>query len=219
MGLDLINQHVAKILLALEPGDSINRVSQKTGSSYGWTHEWVEKLEEADIVERGDGLHVADEEVEEQYRDLAQSVFSKEMELEDVYLLPNFSGMDYRYSETDAVYIWTKGGYQIGRSKEDYPIFIDILEDDVEEWRRFLDDFSVDYTVEDRKEADEGIYFVLNPKTGFESEWLQNASVTPLEETVEYAEKYSYNFEPALEMLDEIHDLDLGVEYSERKVL
>jgi len=89
----------------------------------------------------------------------------------------------------------------------------------VEEWRRFLDDFSVDYTVEDRKEADEGIYFVLNPKTGFESEWLENASVTPLDETVEYAEEYSYSFEPALEMLDEIHDLDLGVEYSERKVL
>jgi hypothetical protein len=42
--LDTVNQHVAKTLLAVEDGDSINRVSQKIGSSYGCTHNWVERL-------------------------------------------------------------------------------------------------------------------------------------------------------------------------------
>jgi DNA-binding Lrp family transcriptional regulator len=216
MSLDLINQHVAKILLALEEGDSINRISQKTGSSYGWTHEWVERLEEAEIITRDDGLTIQDEEVAEQYKDLAQSVFSREVELEDAYLLPNFSGMDYRYSETDAVYIWTKGGYQVARNQNDYPIFIDVKKSELEAWQNFLEEFSVEYTVEERRKDEEGIYFVLNPRPGFDSEWFENTSVTPLDETVEWAKQYMYNFEPALEMLDEMYDLDLGVEYSEK---
>jgi hypothetical protein len=29
-----------------------------------------------------------------------------------------------------------------------------------------------------------------------------------LDDTVEYAEEYGYNFEPALEMLDEMYDLE-----------
>ena len=219
MGLDLINQHVAKILLALEEGDSINRVSEKTGLSYGWTYEWVEELEEAEIVANADGLTIQDEKVAEQFEELAQSVFSREMSLEDAYLLPNFSGMDYRYSKTDAVYIWTKGGYQVARNQNDYPIFIDIKRSELEAWKEFLDSFSVEYTIEDRRKDEEGIYFVLNPMPGFDSEWFENTSVTPLDETVEWAQGYRYNFEPALEMLDEMYGLGLGVKYSEEKVL
>lgn len=219
MGLDLINKHVAKIFLALEPGDSIHHLSQKTGSSYSWTYKWVEKLEEADIIENKEGLQVKDREVEKGFENLARSVFSKDMDLEEAYLLPNFSGMQYRYSKIDAVFIWTKGGYQISRNKDDYPIFIDVLDKDLGEWKDFLDGFSVDYSVEDRKEGDEGVYFVLNPKMGFESEWMENASITPLYETVDWAEQYIYNFEPALEMMDEMYDLGLDIEYSERKAL
>lgn len=44
MGLDLINKNVSKILLALENGDSVNCISQKIGSSYGWIRKWIEKL-------------------------------------------------------------------------------------------------------------------------------------------------------------------------------
>ncbi|MDZ7688652.1 MAG: hypothetical protein U5J64_08020 [Halobacteriales archaeon] len=213
MSLELINQHVAKILLALEPGNSINRVSQKTGSSYGWTHEWVERLEEADVIKRENGLSVKDEEIVEELEALARSVFSRDMSLKDAYLLPNFSGMDYRYSKTDAVYIWTKGGYQVARNQNDYPIFIDVKRSELEAWKNFLEDFSVEYTVEDRRKGEEGIYFILNPMPGFDSEWFENTSVTPLDETVEWAKGYRYNFEPALEMLDGMYDL--GVAYSE----
>lgn len=213
----MINSHVAKILLATENGDSINQVSKKTGGSYGWTHQWVERLEEIDVIDRDNGIHVKDEGLAEEYRSLARSVLSRSIELEDAYLLPNFSGMEYRFTRTDAVFIWTRGGYQIGRNQDDYPIYIDVLEDDLSDWKEFLDGFSVDYSVDERE--GEGIYFVLFPRPGFESEWFENSRVTPLNETVEWAKRYEANFQPALEMLDEMYDLDLGVEYRERSVM
>jgi DNA-binding Lrp family transcriptional regulator len=217
MSLDLIDSHVAKILLATENGDSINQISKKTGGSYGWTHQWVERLEEIGVIDRDNGIHVKDEGLVEEYRSLARSVLSRSIELEDAYLLPNFSGMGYRFTRTDAVFIWTRGGYQIGRNQDDYPIYIDVLEDDLSDWKEFLDGFSVDYSVNERE--GESIYFVLFPRPGFGSEWFENSRVTPLNETVEWAKRYEANFQPALEMLDEMYDLDLGVEYRERSVM
>jgi hypothetical protein len=142
----------------------------------------------------------------------------KDLELDDAYLLPNFSGMEYRFSKTDAVFIWTKGGYQIGRDRNDYPIFIDVYKDDVEEWKSFFEDFGIETSVGERTEV-EGIHFVLYPVTEMKVDQVDAASVTPLDETVRWAEQYTANFQPALEMLDEMHDLDLGVEYRERKVM
>jgi len=51
------------------------------------------------------------------------------------------------------------------------------------------------------------------------TERVESASVAPLDETVEWMEKYRANFQPALEMLDEMYDLGLGVQYRERKVM
>lgn len=215
----MINPHVTKILLAVQEGDSINRVSEKIGSSYGWTHKWIERLEDIGAIERNSGIHIKDEELADEYQSLARSVLSREIELEDAYLIPNFSGMEYRYSKTDAVFIWTKGGYQISRNQRDYPIFIDVLEDDITEWQSFFDEYGLDYSIEDRQAQAEGISYVLFPSEGFESEWFENASVTPLDETVEWAQQYEANFQPALEMLDEMYDLGLGVEYRERETL
>lgn len=218
MSLDFVNRHVAKILLAVEDGDSINRISQKAGSSYSYTYEWVDRLEEIGALERNNGAHVRDKEFIESFNEVAKTVLRKDLMLDDAYLLPNFSGLEYRFSKTDAVFIWTKGGYQIGRDRTDYPIFIDVYQEDVEEWESFFEDFGVETTVGERTE-DEGIHFVLYPVTEMEIDRVDAASVTPLDETVEWAEQYTANFQPALEMLDEMHDLDLGVEYRERKVM
>ena len=52
--------NVAKILLAVRDGDSINKVSEKIGSSY--TYEWIERLEEAEVLKRDNGIRIVDEE-------------------------------------------------------------------------------------------------------------------------------------------------------------
>jgi len=219
MALDLINKHVAKILLAVQPGDSINRVSEKTGTSYAYTHQWIERLEAIGVITREDGIQIEDEDFAESFRDTAKTVVKQGLDVDDAYLLPNFAGMEYRYAKTDAAYIWTKGGYQIGRNQEDYPVFIDVHEDDVEEWKQFLSSFGVDYEVGDRSDQEQGIHYVLNPRPGFESEWSENASVTPLDETVEWMQENRASFQPALEMVDQMYDLALGVNYREREVM
>lgn len=216
----MINPYVAKILLAIQEGDSVTDISRKTGISYGYTHEWIEQLEEIDIIQRSDGVQIEDEEFSEVFEEAAKTVLARDLDLNDAYLLPNFAGLEYRYSRTDAVFIWTEGGYQIGRNQHDYPIFIDILEDDVDQWTQFFDQYSIDYSFEERiEDGKPGIYYVLFTQDSFESEWRENASVTPLDETVEWAQRYEVNFQPALEMLDEKYSLDLGVQYREREAI
>jgi predicted nucleic acid-binding protein len=206
-------------MLAVEDGDSINRVSEKIDSSYSYTYEWVTRLEEIGVLERDDGIRVTDGEFVDSFEAVARTVLKRDLAVSDAYLLPNFAGMEYRYSKTDAVYVWTKGGYQIARSRTDYPIFIDVYREDVEDWRRFFEGFGIEISIEERTQT-EGIHFVLHPQDEhLESEWVDSASVLPLRDTVEWAEKYRANFQPALEMLDEMYDLDLGVDYRERNVM
>lgn len=219
MGLDFVNPHVTKILLAVQDGDSINRIAQKAGGSYGWTHRWIERLEELGVIERDDGVYVADTEFQEAFEGVAQTVLSREMALEDAYALPNFSGLDYRYAQTDAVYLWTKGGYQIGRNRDDYPIFLDVVDNDVEAWEAFFDDFGADYRIGERDPDGDGIYFVMFPQDEIDYEWVEHAAVPPLQETVDWAQQYEANFQPALEMLAEMYDLELDVTYRERKTI
>lgn len=215
--LDVVNHHVAKIVLATEDGDSISHISKKIGASYGWTHKWVERLEDIGVIERDNGITVMDDAFSESFETVAKTVLKKGLELEDAYLLPNFAQMRYAYTKTDAVFIWTRGGYQIGRSRDNYPIFIAVRDRDVEKWQKFFTDFGIDAYVEERK--GDGIYFVLFPQEEIDAEWVENARVIPLQNTVEWAEKYAVNFEPALEMLNEMHDLNLDVTYRERDIL
>lgn len=219
MGLAFVNPHVTKILLAAEPGDSINRIAKKTGGSYGWTHRWIERLEDIGVVERDDGVCVTDTAFREAFEAVARAVVVRELVLEDAYLLPNLAGMAYRYAKTDAVYMWTKGGYQIGRNREDYPIFIDVQDDDTGAWEAFFDAFGVNYRIDERDPEGSGIYYVLFPREEIDAEWVENAAVPPLAETVDWARRYEASFQPALEMLADMYDLELDVTYRERATL
>ncbi|MFW6305676.1 MAG: helix-turn-helix domain-containing protein, partial [Candidatus Saliniplasma sp.] len=190
--IELINPHIAKISLALEEGDSILQLSKKIGSSYGWTHKWVNELEELDIIERKNGIRIIDKELLERFEQLGKVLIRKRLDLKDAYLLPNFSGMRYAFTKIDAVFMWTKGGYQIARSKTDYPIFIKIIEKDLSRWEDFFEGFHVQYNIKNR--GGNKIYFVLYPVKDFESNWVENASVETLQNTIDWAKKYELNF-------------------------
>lgn len=215
--LEIINKHVAKISLALEEGDSILELSKKINSSYGWTHKWVKRLDDMGVIKAENGVKIIDKGFFEEFKSLVKSVLERKVNLEDAYLLPNLTGMDYVFTKLDAVFLWTKGGYQIGRSKENYPIFIEVLKRELEDWKKFFNDLSISYTVDERQGS--GIYFVLYPQDKIESEEIDNFQVIPLQETVNWADKYGANFQPALEMLDEMYDLGLNVKYKEKQVI
>lgn len=206
--LELINSYVAKILLIAKEGDSIRSISKKIGSSYGWTYKWIKKLEEIGALKRGKrGIEIKNG-LSEEFESLVKSILKKKLELKDAYLLPNFSGMKYTYTKIDAVFIWTKGGYQIGRSKNNYPIFIKVLKEDLKNWKNFFREYGIECNIGERKKT-EGIHFILFPTKNFKTERVGISSVIPLEETIKWAQKYKYNFQPALEMLNKMYNLEI----------
>lgn len=218
MSLELVNPYVARILLALEDGDAIAAISRKIGASYSYTHEWVTALEDAGVVHRDDGVHREESAFADRIEAAAREAIRLDLTLDDAYLLPNCAGMPYRFAKTDAVYVWTDGGYQIGRNQDDYPIFLDVHREDLGDWRDFFDGFGVATSVDERLDADDGpgIYVVLSPAEELDVAWHDGAAVPPLDEAVAWAQRYPANFEPALEMLDENYDLGLDVRYRER---
>ena len=212
--LDLINPYVAKILIAAKDGDSIRSVSKKIKESYGWTYKWVLGLEKIGAIERKkQELYIKRENYfyKETAR-LAKSLLKNSLSLDDAYLLPNFTGLEYSFTGIDAVFIWTEGGYNIGRSKKSYPIFIEILENDKSEWEKLFSELNLRYTF--KNERKKGIYFIMSSGKSIEKEYCGEMPVLPLAKTVEWAKKYSFNFEPALEMLDQLYDLKIGVKYA-----
>lgn len=212
---ELIDSTAAKIVLAIERGDSINRVANKVGTSYSWTYDWIKRLEAADIIAITDSkIRVTDYEMRRQYAEVVASSYSREtITQEDAYVIPHFAGMEFAYTEIDAAYVWTHGGYQIARSHDDYPVFIRIHERDVDRWLAFFQQFGIDATLDERPDAsgvDGNIHYVLFPETeGFDVAWVDGNPVIPLEESINQMTENRAAYEPALEIVANEYDVSV----------
>ena len=211
---ELINPYAAKILVSARDGDSIRGISKKIQESYGWTYKWVLELEKIGVMKRKkQEIHINKNNrfYKEAVKFTTHSLMDN-LSLGDAYLLPNLAGLDYVFTGIDAVFIWTKGGYNIGRSKNSYPIFINVLENDKTEWQKYFSKLNIRYTL--KNERKKGIYFVISFSGAVEKEYCEGIPVLPLAKTIEWAKKYSFNFQPALEMLDEMYNLKIGIKYA-----
>ena len=213
--LELINPYAAKILIAAKDKDSIRSISKKIMESYGWTYKWVLELEKIGAIERrAQELHIRKENYfYKEMNRLAKNLLKKSLSLNDAYLFPNLAGLEYIFTDIDAVFVWTKGGYNIGRSKISYPIFIEILEKDKNAWQDYFSKFNVKCSF--KNERKKGIYFVIKLSKTIDKEYCEHMPVLPLAKTVEWAKKYSFNFQPALEMLDGMYNLKIGIKYAQ----
>jgi len=212
---ELINPYIAKILVSAKNGDSIRNISKKIQESYGWTYKWILELENIGAIARKK-QEVFINKNNRFYKDAAKFIKDSlpfNLSLNDAYLLPNLIGLDYIFTGIDAVFIWTKGGYNIGRSKNSYPIFIEILEKDKNAWKKYFSKLGLTFTFKNERKKE--IYFVISFSKTIEKEYCENMPVLPLAKTVEWAKKYSFNFQPALEMLDEMYNLKIGVKYAQ----
>ncbi len=214
--LDLINPYIAKIIIAAKDGDSIRQISKKIQESYGWTYKWVYELKKIGVIKRKkQEIYVYKK--HSFYKAMItfiKNTFAENFSLSDAYVLPNLAGLEYMFTNTDAVFIWTKGGYNIGRSKDSYPIFIEILEKDIPTWTRFFSRLKIAYTFKNQRKK--GIYFVITISKSIEKEFCDEIPVLPLSKTVAWARQYEFNFQPALEILDELYNLKLGLQYAEK---
>jgi len=47
---------------------------------------------------------------------IAASASVSSPSIEEAYVIPQFSDWPFAFTRIDAVYVWTQGGYQVGRS-------------------------------------------------------------------------------------------------------
>jgi hypothetical protein len=198
-----------KVILALDPGDSISGVARKIDENRETIRRVVNRLEEAGYVAYDDGLHLTDQTL----RDVSLEFLTAAADISppsitEAYVLPQFAGMEYAYTGIDAVYVWTCGGYQVARDPEDYPLFIAVCESDIDAWTAFFDQFGIP-TAEDRQPADDldgAIQVVLEPRPQIEAEMVDGRPVISLQETVAFANEHYAHFQSALDMLDRMYD-------------
>lgn len=148
-----------------------------------------------------------------------EEYLARRMNISQAYELLNQAGMDYSLTGPDAVFLWTKGGYQVDRFFGFYPIHLKIKRNDLRRWEKFLGSRKQRFHVKDQpvRETLFGLFYVLYPQKDFRTANVEAFRVDPLKDTVKFCQSRIYSYEPALEMLNEMYGLDLKVEYREAK--
>ncbi|RMB11644.1 helix-turn-helix domain-containing protein [Haloplanus aerogenes] len=141
---ELFDETAARVLLAIDPGESIRQVAQHLHTPYETVRQAVNRLEAAGYLVYDDGLLVTDEHVRETALTLlTTSGGVSPPSIEEAYVLPQFGDWPFAFARIDAVYVWTQGGYQVGRDPDDYPLFLAVREQDVEAWQGFFEQFGL----------------------------------------------------------------------------
>jgi len=146
-----------------------------------------------------------------------EEYLAKRINIPEAYDLLKQTGMKYALTGPDAVFLWTKGGYQVDRFFGFYPIHLKVRKDDVRKWEGFLKSRKQNFYTKDQpiKKTLFGVVYVLYQEADFRAEDVEEFKVEPLKTTVEFCRRRVYSYEPALEMLDEMYDLGLKVKYKE----
>jgi hypothetical protein len=215
----LFDETAARVLLAIESGESIRQVAQHLHAPYETVRQAVNRLENAGYLAYDDGLFVTDDHVREAARDLlVASAGVSPPSIEEAYVLPQFGDWPFAFARIDAVYVWTQGGYQVGRDPNDYSLFLAVHEQDVEAWQGFFERFGFPTAFERRsRDGLEGpLQIVLDPRSTLEIDHIDGYPVVPRDETMAYMREHYAQFQSALSMLDRMYDdLDLDVAYRE----
>ena len=207
MEIDIMNPYVARITIAARPVDTINAIAKRIGLSYGWTHKWVNKLAECGVF-RTTRMNVYLNEKNTFYQNtLAYIRRFKDVQFH--YEVLQWMGIAYCFTKTDAVYVWTKGGYNIGRNKYYYPIFIKLKKQDLSLFQFYCKKLNLEYKRKNK------VFYNIEVLEDFKFERCDEIPVDGLDDTIAFMKKYVYNFQPALEMIQEMYEKQIGVKYKE----
>lgn len=216
---EIFDDTAVQVVLGIHAGDSIRRVAQRIHTPYETVRQAVNALESAGFVRYDGGLYVTDDRVRDTAHGLlTASVRTAPPSIEEAYVIPHFADAAFAFTRIDAVYVWTRGGFQVSRGPDDYPLFIAVHDSDVEYWDAFFERYSIPTALErqPREELDGALQVVLEPRRRLESDWVEGYPVVPRAETIEYMQEHLAQFQSALAMLDRMYDdLDLDVAYRE----
>lgn len=146
-----------------------------------------------------------------------EQLFENRINISKAYDLAGKIGLKYSFTGPDSVFLWTKGGYQVGRFFGFYPIYLKILRSDLKKWKDFLKSENMKFYIKGEllKETFIGAFYILMPEEDFKTEIIDNFSVDPLKETIKFCKNNIYQYEPALEMLNEMYNLGIEARYRE----
>lgn len=216
---ELFDDTAVRVVLALQPGDPIRRVAQRIHAPYETVRQAVNRLEDAGYLRYDDGLYLSDDRVRDAAGTLlATSASVSPPSIDEAYVLPQFGDWPFAFARIDAVYVWTRGGYQVGRGPDDYPLFLAVRDQDVEAWEAFFARFELPTAFErqPRSTLDGPIQVILDPRSDLDVEDVDGYPVVPREETIAYMREHYAQFQSALSMLDRMYDdLELDVDYRE----
>lgn len=213
MHIDTINPYVIKIIIAAREKDSINAIAQRINVSFGWVHKWIQELAKIGVAIPS-RMHVTFNTQHHFYRKTMQyvkTVLSHDPEF--YYTALSLMGITYCFTKTDAVFVWTKGGYNIGRSSEHYPVWISILKKDRKVFEYYVQKLGLQVNTK------KGVFYHPEFLKEFSIEYCEGIPVDPLLATTQFMQKYIYNFEPALEMIEEMYHIPTGITYKEVKTI
>lgn len=144
---------------------------------------------------------------------------TRKSKISEAYELVKSAKMKYAFTNVDAVFFWTKGGYNVDRSLVFYPIHLKVRKKELKKWQDFLKSNGKEYYINGKsiKGTLYGCFYVLYPEPKFKGVEIEGFDVITLKETVKFCMNNIYTYEPALEMLDELYNLGLGVKYKEVK--
>ncbi|MFH1316148.1 MAG: hypothetical protein ABII01_01390 [Candidatus Woesearchaeota archaeon] len=196
-----------KIIIAAREKDSINSLAKRINVSYGWTYKWVKELAMINVFKLYRMKIKLNKENVFYKRILKFIKSSFRHDVSFFYSIIGLFGIQYCFTKTDSVFVWTKGAYNIGRYKNHYPIFIKIKKADKEIFYYYMNKLGL--------KRKQGIYFSPEFVEDIECEYLDNIPVDSLTDTIAFMRKYIYNFEPALEMIEKMYNIKTGIKYQE----
>jgi len=208
MNIDTINPYVIKILISVRENESISSISKRIRLSYGWTHKWITELvKEGILKEKWRGVVL--QEKNRSYQEILKFIRNNVSETSLYYFVLKLFGIEYCFTKTDAVYFWTDGRYNIARYREYYPIFIKIKSEDYPIFLWYCKKLNL------KVNSKKGVFYSPEIVDKFRSIKKGDYLVEPLNETISFMKKHIYNFEPALEMIDEMYKKKLNIKYKE----
>ena len=149
----------------------------------------------------------------------SEEYLAKRTNISGSYDLLKEACMRYALTGPDAVFFWSKGGYQTDRFFGFYPIHLKVEKRNLTKWKGFFSSRKQTFCVKEHcsNRTLFGVFYVLYPQVDFEVEKVGGFCVSPLREAVEFCQKNIYSYEPGLEMLDEMYSLGLNAKYMEAK--
>lgn len=203
-----------KIIRNAKDGESIRSLANKIGFAYSAVYGWIlelEKYEVVRIIRKGNKniIKINKNLIYNKFRELdnAVSVIDEDKEFWE-FIQDN--QLKVRFSRGTAITIWTKGGFITG-DFYDKIYFLEVFEKDADSLKKILNDRNIAWT-ENKLISKRPLIYII-PKKEFKIERLNNLSVIPLNELIDYCkELYLDN---VLEQLDLLYNLGLNKRYSE----